>query len=836
MDKQPSIGKLTYKYPNGDAYNGQTINNKPNGQGTMIYSNNDLYEGEWREGLKHGKGTLKISLGEDKQTASKGTYPGSVFMNPMFGKHASASSASSASSRSSYKMGSSSKPQVKYGDIYEGYWENDIMRGNGIIRYKDGNFYEGILENGMPNGDGIMKYKDGSSYNGKWMNKMRHGYGRMEFNNGNIYMGEWQKGYLNGQGTMSFINGDKYIGNWVNGKQKGHGIMKYLNGDVYIGEWEENNTNGYGTMEYANGDVYKGDWKYGIKDGKGTMIYVNGITFIGEWKNDKVYHHYNASVRHSKYRIKRMNKFDELTKWMSLCSVRELTIDEYNELHNIILTIDPTFKPITKKNIREACIILSIDYELSKLASEEDIEDIEDIKDKKHIKSLLSKLNSMISVPKKISDYMIKNSEQCHNDTDISGNNIKSQNVLKLGEYCYSYIDMVNGGWNQLDKITNPYTNELFSEYDVDLIKSYMLTLEDHVDIHKLGIIMPKDIEEFKYMMDVINNMYPNENTDDFFNLTYDQINKLIKNINYLHDIDIKLVHEPKDHMDIFLQLKHNIEERNSLEFFMPSIFLYLEHEPYKTFVLENNEREKQILKNNIELNSINLLLKKNESLNISKNVYKDKYYSTMPEIENLLLKVKYLIFKYRWMTRDNIMYKFKKFIEDVHEGKYDNRHGLYNLFRIISGIYLHLLDNDDNDDSFPDIIRNINGYFDIFIKSSKFAKYLLESNSILCINAKFEFIANKLTDREQNKEKYVKSQIKFTNYLTNTIEKLCKSDNKLTVNNIYNLITLDEKLTKSFNDMITLHNTINKENISYDNMMKYLIEEVINFTDCISL
>jgi hypothetical protein len=52
---------LSYKvgvmvYPNGDRYEGEWTDNKPNGEGTMNYKDGNKYVGEWKSGKKTGTG------------------------------------------------------------------------------------------------------------------------------------------------------------------------------------------------------------------------------------------------------------------------------------------------------------------------------------------------------------------------------------------------------------------------------------------------------------------------------------------------------------------------------------------------------------------------------------------------------------------------------------------------------------------------------------------------------------------------------------------------------------------------------------------------------------
>lgn len=54
VERKPFTG-----FTSDDKYEGEIINDKRHGQGTMKYSNGDIYEGEWKEDHQNGKGTFK---------------------------------------------------------------------------------------------------------------------------------------------------------------------------------------------------------------------------------------------------------------------------------------------------------------------------------------------------------------------------------------------------------------------------------------------------------------------------------------------------------------------------------------------------------------------------------------------------------------------------------------------------------------------------------------------------------------------------------------------------------------------------------------------------------
>lgn len=77
------------KFSSGDIYEGEWVNDTPQGQGTMIYSSGNIYKGNWDGGFYHNFGTLTVGdttyegmfnygLKEGKgiMTGPKGIYDG----------------------------------------------------------------------------------------------------------------------------------------------------------------------------------------------------------------------------------------------------------------------------------------------------------------------------------------------------------------------------------------------------------------------------------------------------------------------------------------------------------------------------------------------------------------------------------------------------------------------------------------------------------------------------------------------------------------------------------------------------------------------------------------
>ena len=102
---------------NGGIYEGNLLNNIPNGQGTIVYENGSFYNGDFLNGKKEGYGKF---------------YEKTVF-------------------------------------TYIGEFYNDFFHGVGRIEMTNGDFFQGHFIGGKKEGEGILKDKNGLILKiGKW--------------------------------------------------------------------------------------------------------------------------------------------------------------------------------------------------------------------------------------------------------------------------------------------------------------------------------------------------------------------------------------------------------------------------------------------------------------------------------------------------------------------------------------------------------------------------------------------------------------------------------------------------------------------------------------------
>lgn len=130
LPKLPSQ-KLTVDPPQGSAavegvvlYDGDWVNDKQEGRGTMRYSDGSVYVGQWRDGKRNGIGTYSTKLLNEPD-------------------------------------------ESKY-EKYDGEWVADRKQGRGLS-ITPGGKYEGTFKDDRYNGLGLLTLADGTVLEGRWL-------------------------------------------------------------------------------------------------------------------------------------------------------------------------------------------------------------------------------------------------------------------------------------------------------------------------------------------------------------------------------------------------------------------------------------------------------------------------------------------------------------------------------------------------------------------------------------------------------------------------------------------------------------------------------------------
>ena len=93
------------------------------------------------------------------------------------------------------------------GEVYNGFWENNMMNGKASLKRKDGSVFYGVFEQGEPAKIGTIVYSPEHKYEGELDGFLPHGFGKMTFPDAGTYEGDFTSGKMNGLGTMKMANG-----------------------------------------------------------------------------------------------------------------------------------------------------------------------------------------------------------------------------------------------------------------------------------------------------------------------------------------------------------------------------------------------------------------------------------------------------------------------------------------------------------------------------------------------------------------------------------------------------------------------------------------------------
>jgi uncharacterized protein (TIGR02145 family) len=310
--KLNGLGTLTWgdiysNFGKGASYSGTFVNNVIDGNGSFMYRNGFTYNGDFKNNMRNGKGKLEFSKVNNKI----------CFFND----------------------------NVILAKYYDGFWENDIIKGTGKlvynndlktndkeiignwinnqfsgkseIEFSNGNKYDCEFIQNLPQGNGTFFSGENTKLTGTFKDGRFSGNGKWVYKTGAVFEGDWKDDkYVNGiykntngtyesgiwnekgefSGKAKRIAGNKSIweGEWVGLIPINNGKINFENGNFYEGDWtslKEGDATywvikGKGKMTYPNIGTYEGDFANGIKEGSGDFKYLNGDTYSGDFKND----------------------------------------------------------------------------------------------------------------------------------------------------------------------------------------------------------------------------------------------------------------------------------------------------------------------------------------------------------------------------------------------------------------------------------------------------------------------------------------------------------------------------------------------------------------------
>ena len=319
----------TIKYPNGNEYKGEAINNIPNGLGiyyyksgvnngctisgnfingkieglaTINYKDGSYYIGDFKNNYKHGKGTLYKPDGKYERleyndgrlvTDKKDTTP--ITKSP---------TTSSASKPITTSNTPTSKSELKQRGNYYGEVINDKKNGLGIKVIMDTYITLGIYKNDVLDGP-HLKIHHNDLYIGLEHSNLSNKF-CMKINN-NCYKFSDNFPYktltksifvtpnkynncLNKETKLHKREAFNYIGTSILSIKESFGIRYNVNGKTHFGEFKNHKLNGYG-MIYDDNTLYIGELKDDVYNGYGMLVtnYKRNDynATIGKWNNGK---------------------------------------------------------------------------------------------------------------------------------------------------------------------------------------------------------------------------------------------------------------------------------------------------------------------------------------------------------------------------------------------------------------------------------------------------------------------------------------------------------------------------------------------------------------------
>jgi len=175
------------------------------------------------------------------------------------------------------------------GTVYDGYWMEGEMHGEGVLKEPGAPVYTGAFDMGKKFGEARIEYLDGSLYEGRNEEGIPQGEGRLYNAALNTrYEGKFASGAYQGEGKLTYLEGSVvHVGSFVDGKEQGQGICELPTGTRYSGTWFEGKRHGRGSMTFVNGSRYEGEYQNGWQSGEGTLVFEDGAVYQGEFLEDK---------------------------------------------------------------------------------------------------------------------------------------------------------------------------------------------------------------------------------------------------------------------------------------------------------------------------------------------------------------------------------------------------------------------------------------------------------------------------------------------------------------------------------------------------------------------
>jgi hypothetical protein len=259
--------------PNGNQYDGETLDELPNGRGTMIFvETGDKYEGSWVEGKRTEQGRVTYANGD--------TFNGK-WLDDM--KHGTGT----------YNFAD--------GRVLSGSWQHDRAEGAGTMKLPSSESYSGKWEGGELVGEVDYRWPNGRVYTGELAGIQGFSFSRLRISEG-VYFGSLLDALPHGLGSLSLQAWtSRYVvhvhGSWLSLKIEGYAEKTLCEGEGYKGWWSNSMLNGQGSYEWLDGTVFSGHWENNKRSGFGVIKLPNGSQYEGLWDDDELVETFISKVQ-----------------------------------------------------------------------------------------------------------------------------------------------------------------------------------------------------------------------------------------------------------------------------------------------------------------------------------------------------------------------------------------------------------------------------------------------------------------------------------------------------------------------------------------------------------
>jgi len=251
------------------AYEGQWIENRPQGLGKLTYADGTTVQGFFMPDII-SEATVTLPGGRKFDNCRVFTSLGVMWLKP--------------GTKQLYWYDFAAKTEQSLTECLSG----DCANGTGEMRTHDGTVYKGSFKNGLSHGRGKLTSPDGTVYEGEFAFDFQHGKGTLRWPDGHVFTGDFVRGIRVGKGKLVKPNGAIFEGDYFNNMSNGQGKMVYPDGSFYEGAWANGQWNGHGVYTDKSGKTFTGSFREGKMHGRISVPKGSGTIDVFDYENGQI--------------------------------------------------------------------------------------------------------------------------------------------------------------------------------------------------------------------------------------------------------------------------------------------------------------------------------------------------------------------------------------------------------------------------------------------------------------------------------------------------------------------------------------------------------------------